>query len=478
MKQISIAIVGRPNVGKSALFNAIVGKKLSIVDEAEGVTRDRLYGTSDFFGRPISLIDTGGMLAADDPLAADITRQAEVAIEEADALIFVVDSKVGPIAQDYEVAKILRRSKKPIVLAINKVDGNRKWDQELADFSSLGIGQMQPISCTQKLYIAELLERLLRQIPPEEEPQKVDLFGAKLSVAFIGRTNVGKSSLLNCIAKEERALVSPLAGTTRDTIDSLYTTETGKSYLLIDTAGIRRRHKEKDVVEKFALIRTERAIERADLCVLIIDCQEGLTAEEKRIARDIEAAQKPCILLLNKWDLAEGFRMEHALKALENEPSYLAHCPKLIISAKTGRNVEKIFPLIDQVFQANSTRISTHTLNKALSSWMQAYHPPMVGTKRLRIYYMSQIAATPPTFVLFVNGKTLFGKGYERYIINQIRETFSLQGCPIKLLIRGKENEERKGRKGGKLPSTHTKDKDLSYISRKAQENDDQELED
>ena len=471
MKQTCIAIVGRPNVGKSALFNCIVGKKLSIVDEAEGVTRDRLYGTSDFFGRPIDVIDTGGMLGDDDPLASDITRQAQIAIEEADALIFVVDAKVGPLAQDFEVAKILRRSKKPIVLAINKVDMDRKWDMELAAFSALGIPQMQTISCTHKLHIAELLERLFKQTPKPEEIPAVQT-GTGLSVAFIGRTNVGKSSLLNCIAGQERALVSPLAGTTRDSIDSLYTTGEGQKYLLIDTAGIRRRHKEADVIEKFAYIRTKKAIERANICVLIIDCQEGLTSEEKRIAKDIEEAQKPCILLLNKWDLAQGFRMEHALKALENEASYLSHCPKLIISAKTGRNVEKLFPLINEVYQAFCTRVSTGTLNKALSSMMQAYHPPMVGTKRLRIYYMSQVSASPPTFVLFVNGADLFGKGYQRYLINQLRETFHLQGCPVTLLVRGKDREERKNKRPSH-PKHRERDRDISFVVDKSKEEDD-----
>lgn len=468
MNRTSIAIVGRPNVGKSALFNCIVGKQHSIVDEAEGVTRDRLYGRSDFFGRPIEVIDTGGMFSQEDPLSEDITRQAQIAIHEAEALIFVVDSRVGPLATDFEVAKILRRSNKPIVLAINKVDNPDKAEKELSSFASLGISPMVSISCTQKLAIAELLEALLKQLPQQEDKATDDLYHDALAIALLGRPNVGKSSLLNYIAGEEKALVSPIAGTTRDSVDSLYQVN-DKKYLIIDTAGIRKKHKERDVVEKFARIRTERAIERADLCVLILDCQEGLTTEEKRIASEIEAADKPCILLLNKWDLANGFRMEHALKWLEQEPSSLSQCPKLIISAKTGRNISKLFPLIDETYTAFSQRISTHKLNKALASWMQAYHPPMVGTRRLRIYYMSQVSAKPPTFVLFVNGTELLSKGYRRYLINQLRTTFNLQGVPISLVLRGKERDNKERQKKEPSHRAHH-DRDLSFVLEKSEE--------
>lgn len=470
-RRIKIAIVGRPNVGKSALFNCIVKKSISIVDESEGVTRDRIYGIADYFGRPIEVIDTGGMLAQEDPLAKDITRQAEIAVEEADGLIFVVDSKIGPQAIDFEVAKLIRKAKKPLVLAINKVDSLSCAPSMVANFSSLGIQPIVAISCSHKFQIAELLEALIPQISVPENELHENLPSDCIPVALIGRPNVGKSSLLNCISGQERSLVSPIPGTTRDSIDSLFSSEDHR-FLFIDTAGIKRRQKERDVIEKFAHIRTERAIERASICLLLVDCQAGVTTEEKKIASEIEEAKKGCILLLNKWDLVKGFRMEHALKSIEEEIPFLATCPKLIISAKSGRNVTKIFPLIQETHAAYCRRISTHRLNKALIRWMQAYHPPMVGGKRLRIYYMSQISAEPPSFVLFVNGKKHFDEGYKKYLINNLRKEFSFHGVPIQLMIRGKE--EREGRKAPERnrPSSAGKaiDRDLAYIEEKVKE--------
>lgn len=472
-RPIKIAIVGRPNVGKSALFNCLVKKQQAIVDEREGITRDRLYGITDYFGRSLEVIDTGGMLAQDDPFAQDITHHAQIAIEEADALIFVVDYKTGPLALDFEVAKILRRVKKPLILAVNKVDALDEKNCNLSPFYSLGIHPLVPISCSFRWQIAELLEPLVKQVP--EILETCSLPESFISVALVGRTNVGKSTLLNQIVQEERSLVSPIAGTTRDSIDTLFTHE-GNHYLFIDTAGIRRKHKELDVVEKFARMRTERAIEAAEVCLLLVDCQEGVTSEEKKIARQIEEAGKPCILLLNKWDLSQGFRMEHALKSIEMDIPFLASCPKLVISAKTGRNIPKLFPLIRQLYLSYGQRISTHKLNKALIRWMQEYHPPMVGTKRLRIYYISQVSAKPPKFVLFVNSAELMGDTYRRYLINQLRSTFAFEGVPLVLMLRGKEREEEHKKRRPRLqPLPSEEDRDLAFIRSKMDETEGEE---
>jgi GTP-binding protein len=474
-RHTKIAIVGRPNVGKSALFNCLVKKQKAIVDEREGITRDRIYGQTDCFGRSLEIIDTGGMLAQEDPLALDITRHAQIAIEEADALIFVVDYKTGPLALDFEVAKILRRAKKPIVLAVNKVDFLDEERCNLAPFSALGIQPIVPISCSFRWQLAELLEPLLEKIPVEDPITAAE--ESCISVALVGRTNVGKSTLLNQIVQEERSLVSPLAGTTRDSIDMLFSFN-DQQFRFIDTAGIRRKHKEIDIIEKFSRIRTDRSIEEASVCLLLIDCMEGVTGEEKKIAKEIEDSGKACILLLNKWDLSQGFRMEHALKSIELEIPFLAICPKLIISAKTGRNVPQLFPLIQQVYHSYSQRISTHKLNTALIRWLQAYHPPMVGSKRLRIYYIAQVSTNPPKFVLFVNSPEHLSPTYRKYLVNQMRETFAFEGVPIILMLRGKEHN-KSGKK--KTPSHQhlpsDRDRDLAFIRAKIEEEADAEEE-
>ena len=452
-----IAIIGRPNVGKSALFNCMVKKRLSIVDEEEGVTRDRLYGISDLFGRPFEVIDTGGMLSTDPLFGEEITRQAEIAIEEADGIIQVVDGMAGPLSLDLEVSKILRRTKKPVVLAVNKMDNTSQVDRVYA-FSCLGIQPMVTTSATHRYQIAELLSALLDRIPETPSEQVED---AHPKVAIIGRPNVGKSMLLNAFLGVDRCIVSPVAGTTRDSIDSLLT-RNGTMYTMIDTAGIKRKPKEHAVVEKFAAIRTENAIERADVCLLVVDCADGVTSEEKKIARSIEDAGKGCALILNKWDLVKNCRMEHAMKGLEHEVPFLAHCPKVFISAKTGRNVEKVFTLIDTVLSSLNKRIPTHKLNKSLMGWMQHYHPPMIGEKRLRIYYMAQIDVRPPRFVLFVNSPHLMDDGYHRYLINQLRTTFEFEGVPFILTLRGK----RQKRKGSQQERVYTtRDRDLSGLA-------------
>lgn len=435
--QAKIALVGRPNVGKSALFNRICQKRISIVDEQEGITRDRLYAQGELFGRSFTLIDTGGIDPSDAmPFNQEIRRQAQIAIEEADAVILVVDGQVGPHPLDEEVAKMLLHAKKPVVVAVNKID-QASEEVRIHQFHSLAVRDLMAVSAVQGYQIAELLEKTLSFVPIEEEmPEPVAPTGA-IRVAIVGRPNVGKSTLLNHLLHEERSIVSPIAGTTRDAID-VTIQHHGQEYLLIDTAGIRRKKAEKEVVDKFAAIRTEEAVEKADVCLLVLDSYEGFTTQEKRIASEIEAKGKSCILLFNKWDLVKNLRMEHALKDVQQEISFLNHCPKIFISALNDRNLEKIFPVVKQVYQERLRRITTGMLNKFIEGCLQKYHPPLIIGKRLRIYYMTQVEVNPPKFVLFVNNPTLMTESYRKYLINHFREVYGFSGCPIVLELRGK----------------------------------------
>lgn len=434
-KLTKLAIVGRPNVGKSALFNRICKKKIAIVDEAEGVTRDRIYAETDLFGYPFEVIDTGGINARSTALFnAEIKRQAEIAIEEADAIIMVVDGTVELTDLDQEIALILLRTKKPLCLAVNKIDDLSR-EHLIYAYQQLGIKRIVAVSAAQSWQIAELLETALQDFPkdvPHDETNK------STHVAIVGRPNVGKSSLVNYLLDDNRCIVSPIPGTTRDSIDISFTYD-NDLYTLIDTAGIRRKQAEHDVVDKFAAIRTERAIERADVCLLILDAQTGITTQEKKIANMIEEAGKGCILLFNKWDLVKGFRMEHCLKEVEEEASFLKHCPKIFMSALTGRNIEKIFPIVKEVQEASQRRISTHQLNKFVSAALQRNHPPMVRGKRLRIYYMAQVDIQPPKFVLFVNYPHLMTEPYRKFLYNQFREEYGFIGVPISLHLKGKK---------------------------------------
>ncbi len=432
---LKLAVVGRPNVGKSALFNCICKKKIAIVDEAEGITRDRLYANSELFGFPFQVIDTGGIHPwSKAPFNEQIKQQAEIAIEEADTLVMVVDSIVGLTDLDYELARLLLRTKKPLCLAVNKVDDLSKLSL-LHQFYALGIQRMVPISAAQNWHIAELLETALQDFPRGETQVIED---PSIKIAVVGRPNVGKSSLINYLLSEERCIVSPIPGTTRDSIDISFV-HNDQQYTLIDTAGIRRKQAEHEVVDKFAAIRTERAIERADICILMLDAQEGMTTQEKKIANTIEEAGKGCLLLFNKWDLVKGFRMEHCFKSIEEEVPFLSHCPKHFISAKTGRNVEKIFAPILEIRHASQWRVSTHQLNNFIEGVLQRRHPPMLTGKRLRIYYMAQVAIEPPQFVLFVNNPKLMTDSYKKYIYNQLREVYPFTGVPIRLYMKGKK---------------------------------------
>ncbi len=432
-----IAIVGRPNVGKSALFNRICQKRLSIVDEQEGITRDRLYAKSELFGRPFELIDTGGIDPfGTAPFNQEIKAQALFAVEEADAIIFVVDGQTGPTLLDGDVARILRKSKKPILLAVNKIDTSAE-EGAVHQFLALGIPHILPVSALQGYQIAELLESVLDKLPdveseiPLEEPSDV------IRVAIIGRPNVGKSTLLNQLLNEERSIVSPIAGTTRDAIDVSLTLN-GQKYLLIDTAGIRRKKAEKEVVDKFAAIRTEEAIDRADVCLFVLDSFEGFTTQEKRIASEIESKGKSCILLFNKWDLVKNLQMEHALRGVREEISFLSHCPALFLSAIHQRNLNKIFPIVKKVYDERYRKVTTGQLNKFIEGCLHRCHPPLLNGKRLRIYYMTQTQSAPPKFVVFVNKPTLMTESYRKYLINQFRDVYQFSGSPIFFELRGK----------------------------------------
>lgn len=465
-----LAIVGRPNVGKSALFNRICQKKIAIVDEAEGITRDRLYAKADIFGLEFEVIDTGGIDPRSKALFNDqVKQQAEIAIEEADTIVMVVDALVGITVLDQELAKILLRTKKPLVLAVNKVDDYSK-SSLLHQFYALGITNVIAVSAAQGWQIAELLEAAFKGFKKDENPEPED---EAIKVAIIGRPNVGKSSLINFLLDEERCIVSPVPGTTRDSIDVKVIHE-GTEYVFIDTAGIRRKHAEHEVVDKFAAIRTERAIERADICLLMLDAQQGMTTQEKKIANMIEAAGKGCIILFNKWDLVKGYRMEHCLKSVDEEVSFLKHCPKIFTAVVTGRNIDKIFPLIKEVSEDSKKRITTHQLNKFVGQALQKNHPPMIMGKRLRIYYMAQVAIQPPKFILFVNYANLMTETYKKYLYNQFRETYGFLGVPITLHLKGKsprkaerdqtEREKREGTYEGPEESEEVIDDEGDFV--------------
>jgi len=433
-----IALIGRPNVGKSALFNRIAKKRIAIVDEMEGVTRDRLYAEADLFGRPFEIIDTGGIDESSTiPFAEEVKLQAKVAIEEADSLIMVVDSRIGLTNLDKNVAQILLKSGKLLTLAVNKMDNEDP--SILAPFYALGIERMIPVSAIQGNNIVEMLQIALEPCPIVDGED--DAKGIK--VAIVGRPNVGKSTLINTLLDESRCVVSPIAGTTRDSID-VAVEFGGETFTFIDTAGIRRKKSEPEVVDKFAAIRTERAIERADVCIFMLDSQEGMTSQEKRIANSIEAKGKGCIIFLNKWDLVKGFRMEHCKKSLEIEASFINYCPTLFGSALTGRKIDELFPLIQEVYENLTKRISTGQLNKFIERVMHKVHPPMLRGKRLRIYYMAQVDSAPPRFVFFVNQIDLLGDTYKKYLINQFRKTYQYTGVPLTFYLKGKKRQDKK----------------------------------
>ncbi len=432
----TLAIVGRPNVGKSALFNRICKKRIAIVDEQEGITRDRLYADADFFGKTFRVIDTGGIDSqSTDQFQEEIKEQAELAIQEADVIVMVVDGTIGLTVMDELLAKKLLKSKKQICLAVNKIDDSSQ-ERLLHSFYKLGIERMIGVSAVQGYQIAELLELAWKDFKFSRKILPPSLEGTK--VCIVGRPNVGKSTLVNALLNDKRCVESPIAGTTRDSVDIPFLWN-GRPFVLIDTAGIRKAKTYKQGVEHYAALRTQLAIERSDICVLVIDVREGITQQEKRLIMNIERSGKGCVVLLNKWDLVQGFRMEHCLAAMEKESPFIAHCPTLVVSAKMGRNIEQLFPAIAEVETSRTRRITTPQLNKFLERVMQINHPPMISGKRLRIYYMTQVATSPPLFVLFVNSPDLLPVVYKRYLLNQFREHFQFSGVPLNIELRGKE---------------------------------------
>ena len=436
-----IAIVGRPNVGKSRLFNKITGRRLSIVEDTPGVTRDRLYASSDWSGREFDLVDTGGIEpTADSEILLFMRAQAMLAIEHADVIVLVTDITTGVTAADEDIANMLLRSGKPIVLAVNKMDSVGKTDPGIYEFYSLGLGDPISVSAEHGHGTSDLLDACIAHFPAESEFSDDE---DHIKVAVIGKPNVGKSSLINTILGENRVIVSEVAGTTRDAVDSVYENDIGK-YIFIDTAGIRRRSKVDDRIEKYSVMRSQMAIERADVCVIMIDAREGVTEQDTKIAGLAHEAGKASLIIVNKWDLVEKETntMAKMRKDVQRDLSFMAYAPVLFISAVTGQRVEKLFELINYVNDQSSMRITTGMLNDVLSDATARVQPPTDKGKRLKIYYMTQVSVRPPSFVCFCNYAELFHFSYQRYIENQIRSVFGLEGTPIRLFIRQKGDKE------------------------------------
>ena len=436
-----VAVVGRPNVGKSTLFNKLVGRRLSIVDDTPGVTRDRIYGDCEWLNHNFLLVDTGGIEpAADDIILSQMRRQAQLAIDSADVIIFVTDIRTGVVATDQEVAAMLMKSGKPIVLCVNKCDTIGEPPMEFYEFYNLCLGEPIRVSAVHGHGTGDLLDEVIKYFPEEEETEDED---DRIRVAVIGKPNVGKSSLINAISGEERAIVSDIAGTTRDATDTLIENKFGK-FVFIDTAGIRRKSKVEEAIEKYSVLRARMAVERATVCVIMIDAQEGFTEQDSKVAGIAHDLGKACIIAVNKWDAVEkdGKTMDTYRKKLMNDFSFMSYAPIIFISAKTGQRLDRLFDLIKYVDEQNAMRISTGKLNDILAEATERVQPPTDKGKRLKIYYITQASTRPPTFVCFVNNKELFHYSYQRYIDNQIREVFGLEGTPTKMVIREREGKK------------------------------------
>ena len=438
-----VAIVGRPNVGKSTLFNKLIGQRLAIVEDTPGVTRDRLYGDCEWQGKEFLLIDTGGIEPnIDDGLLAHMRAQAQLAIDTADAILFVTDLHAGVTAQDADIAAMLMRSGKPVVLVVSKVDSVGQPPLELYDFYSLGLGEPFPVSGVHGHGTGDVLDEVCKYLPaPSGEGDEDD----RIAVAVIGRPNVGKSSLVNYILGEERMIVANEAGTTRDAVDSAVDNQYGK-FTFIDTAGLRKRGKVEDGVERYSVLRSLAAVERSRVCVILIDATEGFTEQDSKVAGYAHEQGKACIIAVNKWDAVEkdDKTMDRMRKKLMEDFSFMGYAPFIFLSAKTGQRVDRLFDLIKYVYQQNSMRISTGMLNDVLAQATARVQPPTDKGRRLRIYYMTQPSTRPPTFVCFVNRADLFHFSYQRYLENQIRETFGLEGTPVRFVIR--ERGDNNGR--------------------------------
>ena len=441
MSRPLVAIVGRPNVGKSMLFNRLVGQRLSIVEDTPGVTRDRLYAECEWCGRKFDMVDTGGIEpSTDSEILLFMREQAQIAIDSATVIILVTDIRTGVTAADKDVANMLLRSRKPVVLAVNKADSTGVTDPAVYEFYSLGLGDPIPVSAVHGHGTGDLLDECLKYFPEDSGEEEED---DCIKVAVIGKPNVGKSSLINHILGEKRVIVSNVAGTTRDAVDTLYENQYGR-YMFIDTAGIRRKSKVDERVEKFSVMRAQLAIERADVCIIMIDARDGVTEQDTKIAGLAHEAGKASIIVVNKWDLVERETgtMEKMRKDIMRDLSFMSYAPILFISALTGQRTERIFELINFVNDQSSMRITTGMLNNVLADAQARVQPPTDKGRRLKIYYMTQTGIKPPNFVIFCNSRELFHFSYQRYIENQIRAVFGLEGTPIRLVIRQKGDKE------------------------------------
>ena len=436
-----VAIVGRPNVGKSLLFNKLIGQRLSIVEDTPGVTRDRIYGETDWNGRPFTLVDTGGIEPnTDNEILSFMREQAQIAIDNATVIIFLCDIKTGLTSSDQEVANMLLRSGKPIVLGVNKMDSTGHLNPDIYEFYNLGLGDPIPVSAVHGHGTGDLLDACVQYFPEETDEEEDSDY---IKVALIGKPNVGKSSLTNRILGEQRMIVSNVAGTTRDAIDSKFENKKGK-YIFIDTAGMRKKSKVAENVEKYSVLRATMAIERSDVCLIMIDAQEGVTEQDTKVAGLAHNAGKACIIVVNKWDAVDkdGKTMDTYREQVRHDLAYMSYAPILFISALTGQRVERLFELINYVHEQAAVRITTGMLNNVLSDAQTRVQPPTDKGRRLKIYYMTQVGIKPPHFVCFCNDARLFHYSYRRYIENQLRSVFGLEGTPIILSIREKGDKE------------------------------------
>ncbi len=441
MSKPIVAIIGKPNVGKSRFFNYVVGQRISIVEDTPGVTRDRVYADATWRDRNFTLIDTAGIEPeSQDIILSQMREQAEIAIGVADVILFMTDIRQGVTAADEEIALMLRKSNKPVILVCNKSDNYGEPPSEIYEFYNLGLGEPYPISAANAIGIGDLLDAIYDKLPEQDENELND---DRIKVAIIGKPNVGKSSLLNKILGEDRSIVSDIAGTTRDAIDSEFENEFGK-YVFIDTAGIRRKSKVNESIEKFSVMRTLFAIERADVCMVLIDAEEGVTDQDAKVLGEAHEAGKGIIIVVNKWDLIEkdNGTLEKYKKDVYAHLSYAEYAPIVFISAETGQRVSKLFEMINKVYEENSKRISTSVINEVINESIAVVQPPTDKGKRLRIFYGTQASTNPPTFVIFVNNKELFHFSYQRYIINCFRNNFGFEGTPVRLIIREKSEKD------------------------------------
>lgn len=437
-----VAVVGRPNVGKSTLFNALAGENISIVKDTPGITRDRIYADITWLDRTFTLIDTGGIEPdSDDILLSQMRAQAQIAMDTADVILFLVDVKQGVVDADGKVADMLRRSRKPVVLVVNKVDSFEKYMADVYEFYNLGIGDPHPISAANRLGLGDMLEEVMKHFPETDETDEED---ERPRIAIVGKPNVGKSSLINKLLGENRLIVSDIAGTTRDAVDTEITYD-GKEYVFIDTAGLRRKNKIKEDLERYMIIRTVSAVDRADVVVLVIDAVEGVTEQDAKIAGIAHERGKAVIIAVNKWDALEkdDKTIYRVTERVRDTLSYMPYAEILFVSAKTGLRLPKLFETINMVSENHAMRVQTGVLNEIMAEAVAMQQPPSDKGKRLKLYYITQVSVKPPTFVIFVNDKELMHFSYTRYIENQIRETFGFKGTPLRFLIRERKEKEQ-----------------------------------